>query len=98
MEAGLTPEEQQTYDEWFQRRRALLEAQQWTEALRDVPRLTDLQPAGPCALPCTALAGHGGFGHVSGHDPRWVGAEGRSQRRRRLHDPRAGHRPRVPNR
>jgi len=53
MEAGLTREERQTYDEWFQRRRALLEAQQWTEALRDVPRLTDRQPAAPCALPVT---------------------------------------------
>jgi D-proline reductase (dithiol) PrdB len=46
----LTPDEQATYDEWFQRRRALLEAKQWTEALRDVPRLTDLQPAAPRPL------------------------------------------------
>jgi D-proline reductase (dithiol) PrdB len=50
MEDGMTHAEQQTYDEWFQRRRALLEAKQWTEALRDVPRLTDLQPAAPRAL------------------------------------------------
>ncbi len=50
MEARLTPEEQGTYDDWFQRRRALLEAKEWTEAMRDVPRLTDLQPAIPRAL------------------------------------------------
>jgi len=46
----LTHDEEATYDEWFQRRRPLLEAKQWTEALRDVPRLTDLQPAAPRAL------------------------------------------------
>ena len=46
----MTTEEQQTYDDWVQRRRALLEAKQWTEAMRDVPRLADLQPSVPRAL------------------------------------------------
>ncbi len=46
----MTTDEQRAYDDWFQRSRALLHAKQWTEALRDVPRLTDLQPAVPRAL------------------------------------------------
>ena len=46
----MTVDEEAMYDEWFQRRRVLLEAKQWTEALRDVPRLTDLQPSAPRAL------------------------------------------------
>jgi D-proline reductase (dithiol) PrdB len=46
----VTPEERQLYQEWFARRRPLLEAKQWTEALRDVPRLLDLQPAVPRPL------------------------------------------------
>lgn len=46
----MTPEEQRLYDEWFERRRPLLEAKQWTEALRDVPRLLDLEPAVPRPL------------------------------------------------
>jgi D-proline reductase (dithiol) PrdB len=46
----MTPEERQTYDAWLQRRRPLLEAQQWSEALRDVPRLTELEPALPRPL------------------------------------------------
>jgi D-proline reductase (dithiol) PrdB len=49
----LTHDEEATYDEWFQRRRPLLDAKQWAEALRDVPRLTDLQPAAPRALSIT---------------------------------------------
>jgi len=46
----LTPEELALYDDWLARRRPLLEAKQWTEAMRDVPRLTDLQPALPLRL------------------------------------------------
>jgi D-proline reductase (dithiol) PrdB len=46
----LTATEQRTYHEWFQRSRPLLEAKQWTEALRDVPRLMDLEPAVPRPL------------------------------------------------
>ena len=46
----MTADERRTYDEWFQRSRALLEAKQWTEALRGVPRLIDLQPAVPLPL------------------------------------------------
>jgi D-proline reductase (dithiol) PrdB len=45
----VTPEEEQRYREWLDRRRPLLEAKQWTEALRDVPRL-DLEPAVPWPL------------------------------------------------
>jgi D-proline reductase (dithiol) PrdB len=46
----MTPEERQLYTEWLERRRPLLEAKQWTEAMRDVPRSTDLQPAVPHPL------------------------------------------------
>jgi D-proline reductase (dithiol) PrdB len=46
----VTTEERQAYNEWLQRKRPLLEAKEWTEALRDVPRLTDLQPAVPHPL------------------------------------------------
>jgi len=43
----VTPEELELYNDWQARRRPLLEAKQWTDAMRDVPRLTDLQPALP---------------------------------------------------
>jgi len=46
----LTPEERQTYEEWLQRKRPLLEAKKWGDALADVPRLTDLKPAMPYPL------------------------------------------------
>ena len=46
----MTPEERQLYQDWFARRRSLLEAKQWTEALRDVPRLRELQPSVPRPL------------------------------------------------
>jgi D-proline reductase (dithiol) PrdB len=46
----VTPEERELYNDWLARRRPLLEAKQWTEAMRDVPRLTDLQPAVPQPL------------------------------------------------
>jgi D-proline reductase (dithiol) PrdB len=46
----MTHDEEQTYQEWFGRNRALLEAKQWGEALRDVPRLMDLAPAAPRSL------------------------------------------------
>lgn len=46
----MTLQEQQLYQEWLDRRRPLLEAKQWTEAMRDVPRLMDLQPAAPRPL------------------------------------------------
>jgi len=46
----VTLEELELYDDWLARRRPLLEAKQWTEAMRDVPRLTDLQPALPLRL------------------------------------------------
>jgi D-proline reductase (dithiol) PrdB len=46
----VTPRERQLYQDWFDRRRPLLEAKQWTEAMRDVPRLLDLEPAVPGPL------------------------------------------------
>jgi D-proline reductase (dithiol) PrdB len=46
----MTPEERKLYSDWFELRRPLLEAGQWTEAMRDVPRLTDLEPAQPRPL------------------------------------------------
>ena len=46
----MTPEELALYNDWLARRRQLLEAKQWTEALGDVPRLTDLPPAMPLPL------------------------------------------------
>ena len=46
----MTPQERQLYQEWFERRRPLLEAKQRTEALKAVPRLLDLQPAEPRPL------------------------------------------------
>jgi D-proline reductase (dithiol) PrdB len=46
----VTREELDLYDAWLARRRPLLEAKQWTEAMRDAPRLTDLQPALPQPL------------------------------------------------
>lgn len=49
-EIDVTPQERELYDDWLARRRPLLEAKQWTEAMRDVPRLTDLQPALPQPL------------------------------------------------
>jgi hypothetical protein len=45
----VTREELELYNDWLARPRLLLEAKQWTEAMRDVPRLTDLQPAILCA-------------------------------------------------
>jgi D-proline reductase (dithiol) PrdB len=47
---AVTPQERALYDDWLARRRPLLEAKQWTEAMRDVPRLTDLEPALPQPL------------------------------------------------
>jgi D-proline reductase (dithiol) PrdB len=38
------------YADWLERRRPLLEAKEWTEAMRDVPRLLDLQPQPPRPL------------------------------------------------
>ena len=52
----MTPEEQQQYQDWLDRRRPLLEAKQWTEALRDAPRLLDLEPALPVPLGRTLSA------------------------------------------
>jgi D-proline reductase (dithiol) PrdB len=46
----MTPQEQQLYQDWLTRRRPLLEAKQWTEAMRDVPRLEGLEPAVPRPL------------------------------------------------
>jgi D-proline reductase (dithiol) PrdB len=45
----MTVDEQRTYDEWLRRARPLLEAAQWGEAMRDVPRLA-LEPAAPRPL------------------------------------------------
>jgi D-proline reductase (dithiol) PrdB len=45
----MTVEEQRMYDDWLRRARPLLEAGQWGEAMRDVPRLT-LEPAVPRPL------------------------------------------------
>src|SRR5919112_1716362 len=46
---AMTVDEQRTYDDWLRRARPLLEAGQWGEAMRDVPRLT-LEPAVPRQL------------------------------------------------
>ncbi len=46
----MTPQEQQVYQAWLTRSRPLLEAKQWSEAMRDVPRLLDLEPAAPQPL------------------------------------------------
>src|SRR5713226_4699753 len=46
----MTPQEQQIYQDWLTRRRPLLEAKQWSEAMRDVPHLVDLEPAIPRPL------------------------------------------------
>ncbi|MDQ6674220.1 MAG: glycine/betaine/sarcosine/D-proline family reductase selenoprotein B [Chloroflexota bacterium] len=46
----MTPQEQQMYQDWLSLRRPLLEAKQWSEAMRDVPRLLDLAPAEPRPL------------------------------------------------
>jgi D-proline reductase (dithiol) PrdB len=46
----VTPQERELYQDWLARRRPLLEAKQWTEAMRDAPRLTDLQPELPRPL------------------------------------------------
>lgn len=46
----MTDEEQQSYDDWLQQRRPLLDAKQWADAMRDVPRLTNLEPAVPRPL------------------------------------------------
>jgi D-proline reductase (dithiol) PrdB len=49
-EDPVTREELELYDDWLARRRPSLQAKQWTEAMRDVPRLRDLQPALPHPL------------------------------------------------
>lgn len=41
----MTPAEQRTYDTWFAQAQPLLEAHQWTDALKGVPRLEGLEPA-----------------------------------------------------
>jgi hypothetical protein len=46
----MTPQERQIYQDWLTLRRPLLDAKQWSEALRDVPRLLDLEPAVPRPL------------------------------------------------
>lgn len=46
----MTDAERQAYDDWLQRRRPLLEAKQWAEAMQDVPRLTNLEPTAPRPL------------------------------------------------
>ena len=46
----MTPAEQRTYDAWFAQARSLLEAHQWAEALKGVPRLEGLEPAAPRPL------------------------------------------------
>ena len=46
----MTDEEQRVYDGWLLRRRALLDAKQWGEAMQDVPRLTGLEPGIPRPL------------------------------------------------
>ncbi len=46
----MTPDEQSSYDAWLTRARPLLHAHRWTEALKDVPRLEDLEPARPRPL------------------------------------------------
>ena len=46
----MMPHEQQVYQDWLTRSRPLLEAKQWSEAMRDVPRLVDLEPAIPRPL------------------------------------------------
>src|SRR5207248_10149131 len=46
----MTPQENQLYQDWLALRRPLLEAKQWTEAMRDVPRLLGLELARPRPL------------------------------------------------
>ena len=46
----MTSDERKPYQDWLDRRRPLLEAKQWTEAMQDVPRLRDLEPAVPHRL------------------------------------------------
>jgi len=46
----MTDEEQRSYDDWLERRRPLLEAKQWADAMQDVPRLTRLEPSIPRPL------------------------------------------------
>ena len=46
----MTSQEHQLYQDWLTLRRPLLEAKQWTEAMRDVPRLVGLEPAVPRPL------------------------------------------------
>jgi len=36
-EIVVTDEERRSYDDWLERRRPLLDAKQWTDAMRDVP-------------------------------------------------------------
>lgn len=43
-------EEQVAYDAWLERVRPLLEAKQWGEAMKDVPRLPELEAAVPHPL------------------------------------------------
>lgn len=45
----MTPEEQASYDRWFQRARPLLEAKTWGEAMKTVPQL-QFDPAQPHPL------------------------------------------------
>jgi D-proline reductase (dithiol) PrdB len=46
----MTPDEHKAYDHWLDRARPLLEAKQWSEGLRDAPRLLDLHAAQPRPL------------------------------------------------
>ena len=46
----MTPDERQLYQDWLDRRRPLLEAKRFGEAMQDVPRLHDLAPAVPHPL------------------------------------------------
>ena len=46
----MTPQEHQLYQDWLTLRRPLLEAKQWTDAMRDVPRFVGLEPAVPRPL------------------------------------------------
>ncbi|MDQ6673718.1 MAG: glycine/betaine/sarcosine/D-proline family reductase selenoprotein B [Chloroflexota bacterium] len=46
----MTSQEHKLYQDWLALRRPLLEAKQWTEAMRDVPRLVGLEPAVPRPL------------------------------------------------
>ena len=46
----MTPDEQRAYDAWLTQARPLLDAGQWTDALKSVPRLEGLAPAPPRPL------------------------------------------------